>query len=235
MPNILIVDDEPSVSSALESLLQQANYQTVVTHNGKAALRALSGDSFDLVLLDLDLNDPVQDGLSVCMEIRRLTDSIGYIPIIMLTILSSDEDKIVGLGFGADDYLAKPFNTRELLARIRATLRTFTAGNKNLRFATLKINEHLQIDPERRKAFIDQQEIELTRREFDLLLFLARNAGRPWGKQTLLDKVWGDDYIVEEGTVTRHISSLRSKLETDPSNPRYILTERGFGYSFREW
>lgn len=234
MQHILIVDDEPNIASALSLLLQQANYKTTVADNGKAALQALNDDSIDLVLLDLELGTPV-DGLAVCQEIRGLTNSIGYIPIIILTVRSSDEDKVIGLGFGADDYIAKPFNERELLARIRATLRTFTAGSKNLLFATLKIDEHLQIDPERRKVFKDEQELELSYREFDLLLFLARNAGRPWGKQTLLDRVWGEDYIVEEGTVTRHISSLRSKLETDPSNPYYILTERGFGYRFREW
>lgn len=232
MPHILIVEDEPNVASSIELLLQRAGYQTTVAHDGPAAMAAVRMATFDLVLLDLNLGDPLLDGLAVCREIRALAD---YMPIIMLTVRDSSADKVIGLEVGADDYVTKPFDERELLARIRSTLRTVAAASKSRRPAPLTIDHRLQIDGQRRRVYRDGVEVALTPREFDLLLYLATNAGRPFGRSMLLDQVWGWDYTGDTRTVDKHIAELRRKLEDDPAVPHYILTVRGVGYTFREW
>lgn len=232
MLHILIVDDEPNVASSLALLLTRAGYQTTVTHDGRAALEAFRTTSFDLVLLDLNLGDPLLDGLAVCREIRTKP---GYTPVIMLTVRDSAADKVIGLEVGADDYVTKPYDERELLARIRSTLRTVQAAGQNRRTATLVIDDRLQIDTQRRRVYRDGQEVLLAPREFDVLLYLATHAGQPFGRSMLLDQVWGWDYAGDTRTVDKHIAELRRKLEDDPSNPRYVLTVRGVGYSFCDW
>lgn len=232
MPQLLIVDDEPNVASSLVLLLERAGYRTTVAGDGNAALETLAGGGFDLVLLDLNLGDPVLDGLAVCREIRALP---GYLPVIMLTVRDDAADKVIGLEVGADDYITKPFNERELLARIRSTLRTVAAASRSRQPASMLIDERLEIDPQRRRVLRDKQEVPLAPREFDLLLYLATNAGRPFGRSMLLDQVWGWDYAGDTRTVDKHIAELRRKLEDDPAEPRYILTVRGVGYSFRDW
>lgn len=232
MPQILIVDDEPNVASSLALLLQRAGYQTVIAHDGRAALDSLSTQSFDLVLLDLNLGDPLLDGLGVCRAIRARPD---YLPIIMVTVRDSSLDKVIGLEVGADDYLTKPFDERELLARIRSTLRTIAAASQNRQTTLLLIDERLRIDARRRRVYRDGAEVVLAPREFDLLLYLATNAGRPFGRAMLLDQVWGWDYAGDTRTVDKHVAELRRKIEVDPSNPSYILTVRGVGYAFRDW
>lgn len=230
--HVLIVDDEPGVASSLRLLLQQAGYQTTVASSAQAALDALQTTTFDLALLDLNLGDPLLDGLEVCREIRRAE---SYLPVIMLTVRDSSADKVIGLEVGADDYLTKPFDERELLARIRSTLRTVAAAGRNRQRAVMPIDDRLQIDPQRRRVVRDGSEVALTTREFDLLLYLATNAGRPFGRSMLLDQVWGWEYVGDTRTVDKHIAELRRKLENDPGDPRYILTVRGVGYAFRNW
>ena len=233
MAHILIIDDEPNVASGLALLLQRHNYQTTIVHTGSEALKAIDSEiQFNLVLLDLDLGDDLVNGFVVCQKIRARSD---YLPIIMLTVYDSFDDKVRGLELGADDYVTKPYHERELVARIQANLRTVTAIGKSQEGALLNIDDDLKIDPVRRQVFKADRQIELTRRQFDLLFFLATNAGRPWGRQTLLNRVWGEDYFGVDRTVDKHISELRHRLEDNPDDPQYILTEYGFGYRFREW
>ncbi|MEM8533370.1 MAG: response regulator transcription factor [Chloroflexota bacterium] len=233
MTHILIVDDEPNVASALSLLLQSAQYETTVVHSGRMALDTLATPTaFDLVLLDLNLGDPLINGLMVCREIRLRP---VYLPVIILTVHDSADEKVMGLDLGADDYITKPYNDRELLARIRAALRTVAARTPSHTDSILRIDNYLEIDSQRRKVYLTGEEVELTRRQFDLLLYLVLNPDRPWGRQTLLSRVWGEDFVGIDRTVDRHISDLRQKLEPDPNNPIYILTEHGFGYRFRQW
>jgi DNA-binding response OmpR family regulator len=232
MPHILVVDDEPSVALSLQRLLQQAGYQVEVAHSGQTALDALAGADFDLVLLDLNLGDPLVDGLEVCRAVRARPD---YLPVIMLTVRESAQDTVIGLEVGADDYVTKPYDERELLARIRARLRSAAAAGHNRQAATLIIDDHLHIDAKRRRVFRDKTEIALTRREFDLLLYLATNAGRAFGRAMLLDQVWGWAYAGDTRTVDKHMAELRRKIEVDPATPHYLLTVWGVGYAFCEW
>ena len=232
MVHLLIVDDEPNVASSLALLLARNGYQTTTVHSGQAALDALRTATFDLALLDLNLGHPLLDGMAVCREIRARP---AYLPVIMLTVRDAAADKVIGLEVGADDYVTKPFDERELLARIRSTLRTVAAASQNRQTAQLVIDDRLQIDGQRRRVYRDGTEIPLAPREFDLLRYLATNAGRPFGRSMLLDQIWGWEFAGDTRTVDRHIAELRRKLEDDPAEPRYILTVRGVGYAFRDW
>jgi DNA-binding response OmpR family regulator len=232
MAHILVVDDEPNVASSLRLLLERGGYQTSWAADGRTALELLKTRGADLVLLDVNLGDPLMDGLAVCRAIRSLP---AYTPVIMLTIRDGTTDKVVGLEVGADDYITKPYDERELLARIRATFRMVAAARAGAATAPMVIDGALTIDPQRRKVLRNNAEVMLTPREFDLLVYLASHAGQPFGREMLLDRVWGWDVAVDTRTVDKHIAELRRKLETDPANPRYILTVRGVGYAFREW
>ena len=231
-PLILIVDDEPGLASSLDLTLKKAGYSTLVARDGHQALALLGANPVEMVLLDLNLGNPLMDGLAVCREIRSRPD---YTPVIMLTVRDSSSDKVIGLEVGADDYVTKPYDEPELLARIRATLRTVSVGNRQLRANSMRIDGHLQIDAARRRVHKDSQEVQLTPRELDLLMYLVTNAGRPFGRAMLLDQVWGWDYAGDTRTVDKHIAELRRKIEDDPANPQYILTVRGLGYTFRDW
>ena len=232
MLHILIVDDAPAVASSLALLLGRAGYQTEIAVDGRSALDRLRAARFNLVLLDLNLGDPLLDGLAICREIRAQS---AYVPVIMLSVRDASTDKVIGLEIGADDYITKPYDERELLARIRSTLRTVAAAKESRDAAMLYIDEQLQIDGQRRKVFRQGAEVNLTPREFDLLLYLATNAGRSFGRSMLLDQVWGWDYAGDTRTVDKHIAELRRKLEEDAANPCYVLTVRGVGYTFRDW
>ncbi len=153
----------------------------------------------------------------------------------MLTVRDVAADKVIGLEVGADDYVTKPFDERELLARIRSTLRTVAAAGQNRQTAQLVMDDHLHIDPQRRRVFRNGMEVPLAPREFDLLRCLATNARRPFGRSMLLDQIWGWEFAGDTRTVDRHIAELRRKLEDDLANPRYIFTVRGVGYAFRGW
>ncbi|HEY8347844.1 MAG TPA: response regulator transcription factor [Symbiobacteriaceae bacterium] len=223
MEHILMVEDEPGVVKGLRLSLEQAGFRVSTAADGRTALQMIRDGHYDLILLDLML--PEVDGLTLCREIRKRGDT----PIIMVTARSEDVDKILGLEMGADDYITKPFNTRELIARCRAVLRRARQGGTGPEGQVIRAGD-LVIDPARRRAALAGRHLELTAREFDLLTLLARHPGVVYTRQQLLDLVWGYDFVGDERTVDVHIRRLREKVEPDPSHPRYIRTKWGVGY-----
>lgn len=223
---LLLVEDEPTLSRAITYTLAREGYQVDAVADGAAALHRFREKPPQAVLLDLML--PVIDGWEVCRVIRREST----LPILMLTARGTETDRVLGLELGADDYLVKPFGMRELVARVRALLRR--AGDRPLPAAgnELRVGP-LRISPEERRVLRDETPIELRRREFDLLAFLARNAGQVFSRDSLLEHVWGFDFEGEARTVDVHVRMLREKLERDPSNPALIQTVRNVGYTLR--
>ena len=222
---ILIVDDEPIVREVVDRYLRQDGFRVESAVDGPDALRRFAAARPDLVLLDLML--PGIDGLEVCRRLRAQSN----VPIIMLTAKGDETDTIIGLGVGADDYVAKPFSPRELVARTKAVLRRAgtpppVAEGDALRFGRLTIR------PDRRAVEIDGAAVELTAREFDLLLFLAGRPGQVFSRDQLLDKVWDWSYASDGGTVTVHVRRLRQKIEAEPERPRHVKTVWGAGYKF---
>ena len=224
---ILVVEDDDAIAAFVATALEREGYTVTWVHTGQEALSHTQSDVPDLVLLDLMLPGDV-DGLQVCRIIRR---GEVYIPIIMVTARDEDVDKVVGLELGADDYITKPFNTRELLARVRAVLRLARSGRESRHRERLCIGP-LEIDLAGRDVRVEGRPVPLTPKEFDLLVVLARNRGRVFGRETLLQQVWGYDYLGDSRTVDVHIQRLRSKLEPDPRHPRYLLTVHSIGYKF---
>jgi len=223
---ILLVEDEKTLSKALKFSLEKEGFIVTVAYDGEEALEAVSRDEPQLIILDLML--PKIDGFEVCRTIRRESD----VPIIMLTARDEDIDKILGLELGADDYMTKPFNTRELLSRIRAILRrtahhTFS-GNKMVRVGDI------EIDLIKHRVSVKGREVSLTSKEYALLSFLASNPGRVFPRDMLLEEIWGYEYCGDARTVDVHIRHLREKIEESPAEPHYILTVWGTGYKFRE-
>jgi DNA-binding response OmpR family regulator len=222
---ILIVDDDPAIAAFVQTALERDGFETELVRRGDTALARIEAARPDLILLDLML--PGLDGLQVCQALRRRPH---YIPIIMLTAKDDDIDKIVGLEIGADDYITKPFKMRELLARIRALLRLVQhsagATSRTLSYGPLEINL------EGRSVKRDGQFVSLTPKEFDLLVLLASNPRRVFGRETLLEKVWGYNYMGESRTVDVHIQRLRQKIEPDSGRPRFLVTVRNIGYKF---
>jgi DNA-binding response OmpR family regulator len=226
MDHILVVEDQEAIAAFVQTALEQEGYTVHVVGDGAAALKRVETEPPDLILLDLML--PVLGGLAVCRALRARPD---YIPIIMLTAKSDDVDRIVGLEMGADDYITKPFDVRELVARVRAVLRLASqAGGRSPRH-TLRAGS-LELDLEGRSVWVEGQPIHLPPKEFDLLAILARHRGRVFGREMLLERVWGYDYMGESRTVDVHIQRLRGKIEADPTQPCYLLTVRGVGYKF---
>ena len=223
---ILLVEDEKTLAKALKFNLEKEGFRVEVAFDGEEALNAMSGEEPDLVILDLML--PKIDGYEVCRSIRRSSD----VPIIMLTARDEDIDKILGLELGADDYMTKPFNTRELLARIKAILRR-TVQQAAAARSFIKVGD-LQIDVIKRKVTVKGREVTLTSREFNLLSLLASNPGKVYSREELLEEIWGDDYSGDVRTVDVHIRHLREKIEEFPAEPNIILTVWGAGYKFRE-
>ena len=226
---ILVVDDEVDIVEFIEDYLTEEGYEVIKAYDGVESLDKMRQDLPDLVVLDIML--PGLDGFEVCKHIR--TEST--VPILMLTAKDTDVDKIVGLEIGADDYMPKPFNPRELVARVKAILRRTYRQDYQLRSqaATLK-HKDLFIDTERRGASIGHRQLELTMKEFDLLLFLMQNPGHVYSRDHLLDYVWGQDSFVGGRTVDVHIRRLREQIETDASQPQYIITVWGVGYKFTD-
>lgn len=230
MKKILLVEDDPDINQLLLLHLQDTGYRVDVCNNGKQGYeRALSGE-FDLLILDVML--PEMDGISICQKLRALEI---FTPILMLTAKSEEIDKVIGLESGADDYMTKPFKIREFLARVKAILRRqelmqhIAQKDRNvLRHGTL------EIDLGKRKVILSEQRLELTPKEFDLLFLLAKNPGRSYSRSELLELIWGYDFSGYEHTVNAHINRLRSKVETDPNNPVFILTTWGVGYRFND-
>jgi DNA-binding response OmpR family regulator len=229
--NVLVVEDDKDIARLLDLHLRDEGYSVTVASDGKTGLTRALSKPYDIVILDLIL--PGMDGLEVCRGIRNRKD---YTPILMLTAKSTDVDRIVGLEMGADDYLTKPFNVRELLARVKALFRRVDAIRAKDPAVQLRRIESgdLVIDPEKRKVAVRGNPVHLTAREFELLQEFARHPGRVYTRAQLLDKVWGYSYQGYEHTVNSHINRLREKIEKNPAKPRYILTVRGVGYRFAE-
>jgi len=229
--NVLVIEDDRDIARLVELHLRDGGYSVTVVPDGKLGLRQALAKAYDLVILDLIL--PGMDGLEVCRHIRNRPE---YTPVLMLTAKSTDVDRILGLEMGADDYLTKPFNVRELLARVKALFRRVEALRAKGSTAPQKAIRagDLTIDPEKRKVAVQGKPVHLTAREFELLLEFSRHPGRVYSRAQLLDKVWGYSYQGYEHTVNSHINRLREKIERSPANPRYILTVRGVGYQFVE-
>lgn len=223
MTKILIVEDEASFSEALEFLLGKEGFSVVTAATGTEAIRKFEQGGIDLVLLDLMI--PEISGTEVCRQIRAKS----RVPIIMLTAKDSEVDKVVGLEIGADDYVTKPYSSRELVARIRAVLRRNSNEEIDHHSPQLTVGG-IKMDVERHQVSVDGNLISLPLKEFELLEFLMRNAGRVLTRMQLIDRVWGSDYVGDTKTLDVHIKRLRAKIEKDPANPNVIQTVRGLGY-----
>jgi two-component system response regulator RegX3 len=219
---ILVVEDEESFSDPLSYLLRKEGYEVAVAGTGTQALEEFERAGADLVLLDLML--PGISGTEVCRQLRARSS----VPVIMLTAKDSEIDKVVGLELGADDYVTKPYSSRELVARVRAVLRR-RSEPEELVPATIEAGP-VRMDVERHVVTVHGQAVQLPLKEFELLELLLRNAGRVLTRGQLIDRVWGSDYVGDTKTLDVHVKRLRSKIEPDPSSPKYLVTVRGLGY-----
>ncbi|RAX46489.1 DNA-binding response regulator [Arthrobacter sp. AQ5-06] len=224
MSRILIVEDEESFSDPLSYLLGKEGFEVEVVDNGLDAITEFDRNGADLVLLDLQL--PGLPGTEVCRQLRQRSS----VPVIMLTAKDSEIDKVVGLELGADDYVTKPYSSRELVARVRAVLRR-QGEPEELISATVQAGP-VRMDIERHVVSVDGQQVLLPLKEFELLEMLLRNSGRVLTRGQLIDRVWGSDYVGDTKTLDVHVKRLRGKIEPDPSVPRYLVTVRGLGYKF---
>ncbi len=221
---IMIIDDEQPIAEILQYNLEQEGFRVLGAYDGESAIRLAFAEKPDLILLDIML--PRIDGFNVCREIRQKLD----VPIIMLSAREAEGDKVLGLELGADDYVTKPFSARELIARIKATLRRSHLQKKSKK---ILICGDLKLDLDEMLLNKKGVEIKLTFREFSLLAYLLKNAGHVFSREKLLEEVWGFDYLGEERTVDVTIRRLREKIEDNPGNPSYICTRRGVGYYLR--
>jgi two-component system, OmpR family, response regulator RegX3 len=224
MTRVLVVEDEESFSDALSYMLRREGYEVEVAATGPDALTAFDRSGADMVLLDMML--PGLSGTEVCRSLRAKSQ----VPIIIVTARDAEVDKVVGLELGADDYVTKPFSSRELVARIRAVLRR-GAEPDELMTSTVQAGP-VRMDVERHVVSVDGTQIAIPLKEFDLLELLLRNAGRVLTRGQLIDRVWGADYVGDTKTLDVHVKRLRSKIEPDPANPKYLVTVRGLGYKF---
>jgi two-component system response regulator RegX3 len=224
LSRILIVEDEESFSDPLSYLLGKEGFEVEVVDNGLDAITEFDRNGADLVLLDLQL--PGQSGTEVCRQLRQRS----MVPVIMLTAKDAEIDKVVGLELGADDYVTKPYSSRELVARVRAVLRR-QAEPEELISNTIQAGP-VRMDVERHVVSVDGEHVSLPLKEFELLEMLLRNSGRVLTRGQLIDRVWGSDYVGDTKTLDVHVKRLRSKIEPDPSTPRYLVTVRGLGYKF---
>ncbi|MDQ3956838.1 MAG: response regulator transcription factor [Actinomycetota bacterium] len=224
MPKVLLIEDEESFGEALEYQLGREGYDIERVTDGREGLDRFNTGGADLVLLDLML--PGMAGEDVCREIRRTSN----VPIIMLTARDAEVDKVVGLELGADDYVTKPFNPRELLARIKAVLRRSTGESRGA--DGILEGGGIRLDPNRFEVTVDGRPVHMPRKEFELLELLMENAGRVLTRDTLIDRIWGADYFGDTRTLDVHIKRLRAKCEPDPHAPAHLVTIRGLGYKF---
>jgi len=227
MAKILLVDDEAALIKGLKYSLERESFDVYTAENGKRALQVVEEVQPDLVVLDLML--PELDGTEVCKSIRKHST----VPIIMLTARNEDIDKILGLEIGADDYMTKPFSTRELIARIRANLRRVVWGGIVPENESIAVGD-LHIDLVKRRVHLGGELLDLTVKEYNILLVFATNPGRVFTRENLLELVWGYEYCGDVRNVDVHVRRLREKIEKNPSCPEYVLTRWGVGYNFRE-
>jgi len=222
---VLVVEDEESFSDPLSYMLRNEGFEVAVAATGPEALDEFDRHGADLVLLDLML--PGLPGTEVCRQLRTRSS----VPVIMLTAKDSEIDKVVGLELGADDYVTKPFSSRELVARIRAVLRRHGGQTEELEDSALEAGP-VRMDVERHTVSVAGNGVQLPLKEFELLEMLLRNAGRVLTRMQLIDRVWGADYVGDTKTLDVHVKRLRAKIEPDPALPRYLVTVRGLGYKF---
>ena len=223
---VLVVDDEKLIVKGIRFSLEQDGMEVDCAYDGEEALKLAKENAYDMILLDIML--PKHDGFEVCQMIREFSD----VPIVMLTARNDDMDKILGLEYGADDYITKPFNILEVKARIKAIMRrTGKRGSSQVNDKML-VKGSMKIDCESRRVVIGEREVNLTAKEFDLLELLAMNPNKVYSRENLLNIVWGYEYPGDARTVDVHIRRLREKIETNPSDPKYVYTKWGVGYYF---
>lgn len=225
---VLVVDDEKLIVKGIRFSLEQDGMEVDCAYDGQEALDLIHKNEYDVVLLDVML--PVLTGFEVCQQVREFSD----VPIIMLTAKGDDMDKILGLEYGADDYITKPFNILEVKARIKAIIRRSNAGHSHDENPKLLTYDVLKVDCDSRRAYIDEKEVNLTAKEFDLLELLMVHPNKVYRREELLNTVWGYDYPGDVRTVDVHIRRLREKIESKPSDPKYIHTKWGVGYYFQK-
>ncbi|MEO2240020.1 response regulator transcription factor [Dorea sp. YH-dor226] len=224
---VLVVDDEKLIVKGIRFSLEQDGMEVDCAYDGEEALKLAKENAYDIILLDIML--PKYDGFEVCQQIREYSD----VPIVMLTAKGDDMDKILGLEYGADDYITKPFNILEVKARIKAIIRRTSKRDKDQSSDKVIKKGDMQIDCESRRVVIGDREINLTAKEFDLLELLAMNPNKVYSRENLLNIVWGYEYPGDARTVDVHIRRLREKIEANPSDPKYVYTKWGVGYYFR--
>ncbi|RHU98654.1 DNA-binding response regulator [Dorea sp. OM07-5] len=224
---VLVVDDEKLIVKGIRFSLEQEGMKVDCAYDGEEALKLAKENVYDILLLDVML--PKYDGFEVCRQIREYSD----VPIIMLTAKGDDMDKILGLEYGADDYITKPFNILEVKARIKAILRRTGRKKPEREDDKIIVKGEMKIDCESRRVVIGEQETNLTAKEFDLLELLAMNPNKVYSRENLLNIVWGYEYPGDARTVDVHIRRLREKIETNPSDPKYVYTKWGVGYYFK--
>lgn len=227
MSKVLVVDDEKLIVKGLKFSLEQDGLEVDCAYDGGEALEFAKKQEYDVVLLDVML--PVFNGFEVCQQIREFSD----MPIIMITAKSDDMDKILGLDYGADDYITKPFNILEVKARIKAIVRRNSKKNKEEEKSNVLKVKNLTMDMDSRRVFIDSREINLTAKEFDLLELLLKNPGKVYSRDKLLNIVWGYEYPGDARTVDVHVRRLREKVEANAADPQFVYTKWGVGYYFR--
>ena len=229
MKNVLVIEDDKSISELIDIHLKDMSYNVTQVYDGKEGLNKANENSYDLIVLDLML--PNLNGLEICKELRKQEN---YTPVLMLTAKSEEFDKVLGLELGADDYLTKPFAIRELIARVKAIFRRVEALQKEHEQTDDIVIRDLIIDVAKRRVSLKGERIDLTPKEFELLHLLASHPGKTYTREQLLSILWGYSYNGYEHTVNSHINRLRGKIETDLSDPKYILTTWGVGYRFND-
>ena len=223
---VLVVDDEKLIVKGIRFSLEQDGMEVECAYDGEEALEKVKENKYDIILLDLML--PKISGLEVCQQIREFSQ----VPIVMLTAKGEDMDKILGLEYGADDYITKPFNILEVKARIKAIMRRTSRTEKTERDRIIEVQD-MKIDCESRRVYIKGEEVNLTAKEFDLLELLVHNPNKVYSRENLLKIIWGYEYLGDVRTVDVHIRRLREKIESNPSDPKYVHTKWGVGYYFQ--
>jgi DNA-binding response OmpR family regulator len=232
MKHVLVIEDDRDITGLLDIHLKDLHCKVTIVHDGEKGFAAAVKNKFDLIVLDIMM--PKMDGLEVC---RRLRGEKIHTPILMLTAKSEELDKVLGLEVGADDYLTKPFSVREFIARVKAIFRrieTIQEDHASAKNSSQLSFGQLTIDKENRKVLLHGNRIDLTAKEFDLLLLFASHPGKTYTREQLLELVWGYQFSGYDHTVNSHINRLRTKIESDPATPKYILTAWGVGYRFAE-
>ena len=225
---VLVVDDEKLIVKGIRFSLEQDGMEVDVAYDGEEALKKATEESFDIILLDVML--PKLTGFEVCQQVREFSN----VPIVMLTAKGDDMDKILGLEYGADDYITKPFNILEVKARIKAIMRRTSPERTEAAKSTTIVSGDVTLDTDSRRLLLGGRDIDLTSKEYDLMLLFVKNPGKIYGRDELLSTIWGSDYPGDARTVDVHIRRLREKIEPNPSEPKYIRTRWGAGYYYHE-